>query len=167
MSEAAAKHRQTFIRALQEGDARTLWGISAEVFPHLPGLNTLEQATQVMHRARTEVPFVSDKGRCYSHRWLEDRGLPSALPERLKAKADQFYPKPTPAVGLSVNLSKTIGRMFPGLAQEIEDSMNGAVLDLHADGADLNDRPLVHGLMFERRERRLKQLGVRTNADAR
>jgi hypothetical protein len=158
MSELAVKHHQTFKRALQDGDAAVLWGIWAEVMPHLPKPRTLEKATEVMHAARTASDCISDRGRCYSHAWLLDHGLPSQLPERLKAKAEQFYPRQVQAVGLSVNFSRTLRRLFPGLDHEVRTAMNGAVEDLAADGADLDDKPVVQGLMFERRDRTLKGL---------
>lgn len=151
-------HAGQFRRALEDGDHMQLWRLWSSVCPHLPQPKTPREVEIMMHRARTEAASMPLALRAYSHAWLLDQGFESGLPDELKPQAERLYPTFAKAVGISVNFSKTMKRLFPGLQREIQGAMTDAVEELHADGVDLNDRERVHGRIFEARETRLKQL---------
>lgn len=67
--------------------------------------------------------------RAYSHRWLLDHGLPSALPDELKPRAERMYPMIVEGVGISVlarGVLKPVGVM-------IRTAMEDAVMNVYAD----------------------------------
>jgi hypothetical protein len=107
-----------------------------------------------MHRIRTEAESLAVRMRCYSHRWLLERGLPSGLPDRLLPSADRLYPRIVNAVGVAVHMP----RIFREIESEVEASMSEGVAELHADGVDLARRDLVHPVIFEKRERTIRRL---------
>lgn len=150
MSLAHAQFRQ----ALVDGDVNALLAIWARVMPHLPQPETREAAAAVMHRARTEATSVPFRARAYSHRWLEDRGLPSGLPDRLKPRAEQICPRVVAGVGIAVESSSPI---LKPVAKACERAMSDAVAELHADGVSL-ESPLIRQRMKEAHQRTLKEL---------
>ncbi len=151
----SVEYRDHFRQALIDGDAMLCWKIMTEVQPHIK-IKSLAEAEAVMHRARTELVFVPFRARAYSHAWLCERNLPSALPDELRPKAERLYPRVAQIVGIAVKMPKLLHEV----AQEVESSMSSAVSGLAADGADLSDRPLVHGQMFAARDRTLKGFGL-------
>lgn len=159
MSETAqVQTAGQFRRALEDGDHMQLWRLWSHVMPHLPQPKTPREVEIMMHRARTEAASIAFDRRAYSHAWLLDQGLESGLPDELRPKAERICPTFAKAVGVSVRFSKTMKRLFPGLEREIEGAMSDAVNELHGDGVDLENRPLVHQRIFEARERTLTQL---------
>ena len=147
-------HAGQFRQAMEDGDHLQLWRIWAEAMPHLPAPKTEEQAEIVMHRARTEAESMPLAKRAWSHAWLSDRGLQSGLPDELKPAAEQMRPRVVSAVGIAVRVPE----IFRPVGYAVQLAMAEAVEDLHADGADLSDRPLVHGRMFAAREDTLQRL---------
>lgn len=70
--------------ALAAGDAGWLRRFWRALFPHLPGPASDREAEATMHHARTQSASLLLAKRLYSHAWLEERGLPSALPDELR-----------------------------------------------------------------------------------
>lgn len=122
-------HADQFRQALEDGDLDTLRGIWAQIAPLLPQPATDEDAAVVMHRARTEADTVSLRARAYSHRWLEERGLPSGLPDALKPAAERIYPRVVEGVGISVNFRSEWMRPARKLVTKV---MSDAVEDCYA-----------------------------------
>lgn len=120
-----------FQRALAEGDVRLLRRIWRTVFPHLPEPKDAAEAEATMHVARTAAESVPLKARAYSHRWCEERGLPSQLPDKLKPSAERMYPKIVEAVGIACKTSKDW--LKPAMPI-IEKAMTDVVEDAFASG---------------------------------
>ena len=99
--------------------ARKLWN---HTFPHLVQPTTDQQMLVMLHHARTQTQSISLRLRAYSHRWLCDNGYPSGLPDELKPKAEQIFPKVVEAVGISVNVRS------PEM-QPVADAMHGAMVE--------------------------------------
>ena len=114
---------------------------------------TPEQAEISMHAARTQAESVSVAKRCYSHRWLEERRLPSQLPDHLKPEADRLYPRIADSVGISVNFGSEW--MRPA-AELVQGAMEYSVLDSFADGT--KDPVIVKGRMMEAKQKEMKSL---------
>lgn len=106
---------------------RALW---AHIAPNLPQPSTDAEALATIHRARTEMRSIPLKLRAYSHRWLEDHGLPSGLPDELKPKAERIYPRIAEAVGVSANFRSPILKPAQPIVQG---AMSDAVLECFAD----------------------------------
>lgn len=149
-------HSAEFLRALVDLDIPRLRGIAAREWPHLPQPRTDAEAMAIAHRARTESPAVPFKARAYSHRWLCDNELPSALPDELKPRAERLYPVTVAAVGISVNG----GGMFAPILPLVRTAMSDAVSECYADGHQ--EPEIVKPRMFEAKARVVKQLlGIR------
>lgn len=142
-----------FRTLLANGDVAALRAAWHRLAPHLPQPQNDEQAEIVMHHARTLTDSLSLRARAYSHRWLDERGLPSGLPDFLKAKAERMYPRIVEGVGISVNSSSALLR--PATV-EIRRAMEDAVSDAYANGD--RDPELVRGRMVEARQRVYKAL---------
>jgi hypothetical protein len=132
-------------------NVRELWRKAA---PHLPQPRDDEEALETLHYARTVSGAISDSLRCYSHRWLEERGLPSGLPDQLKPRADRLYPRIVSAVGVAVCM-RNPEEAPAGL--EIRKAMVNAVLDAEADGR-LTDSPYVRLRIAEARAKERRKL---------
>lgn len=154
MDAEAIKYADQFRQALERGNADELWRIWAHAFPNMPGPKTHAQAEIVMHRARTEARSIPLRGRAYSHAWLSERGVPSALPDKLRPQAERMYPRVVAAVGIAVKVPLVIA----AIGVEVERAMSDAVLEVQADGVALDNREVVHGRMFEARELTLTKL---------
>lgn len=147
---SAAQFRDCLERCDVEG-VKAIW---AQVFPHLPLPKTDDLVLVAIHRARTQAESVRFALRAYSHRWLEERGLPSGLPDELKPKADRIYPVVIGAVGVAVK------SQFPALANGVRSAMEHAVMDA-CDGRSEKlvtlDQSVVRSRMFEARDRVKRQ----------
>lgn len=131
--------------------ARELWRKAA---PHLPQPKDDAEALKTIHYARTVSEAISDPLRCYSHCWLLDNGLPSGLPDRLKARAERVYPRIASAVGLAVQM-RNAEEALAGV--EIRKAMEYAVLEANADGR-LTDSPFVKMRVEEARAKERRKL---------
>ncbi len=138
---------------LEAGDVEGLRAVWAR-FPGMPQPENREQAEITMHYARTAADSIAMRTRAYSHAWLCERGMPSGLPEALKASAERMYPVTVLGVGISVNTKNPL--LAPAMG-EIRESMEHAVLDAQADGR-LADAPFVKARMNEARERSMRAL---------
>ena len=139
------------LETLDIAGARRIW---EHLAPHLPPIENDNAVLSALHAARTHAQSVDEPLRLYSHRWLEDRGLPSGLPDHLKPKADRLYPRVVSAVGIAVRASS------PELAPagiEIRTAMEHAVLEADADGR-LNDDDFVKARMADARFKARKKL---------
>jgi hypothetical protein len=139
------------MRTLDVALMRKLW---KHVFPHLPQVDSDEEALATLHHARTQSDHIVLKLRAYSHRWLLERSIPSGLPDEMRQSAERMYPVITRAVGISVNSRNPILKPIMGLVRE---SMENAVLEAHADGR-IDDSPFVTERMAEARNQTMRKL---------
>jgi hypothetical protein len=144
-------HAAEFRRCLDDCDVVALRQLWAHCFPHLPQPRTDVGALIILHRARTEANSSSLKKWAYSHRWLEDNGHQSGLPDHLKPAAERIYPKIVDAVGISV---RSLSRRHREEARALQSVMSDAVADAYADGR--KDPVFVKARMMEAREKILK-----------
>lgn len=152
----------TFRNLLEDGDVPGLMAAWGELFPGMPQPSSFGEAEIAMHMARTASESVSFKLRAYSHRWLDERDLPSQLPDELKPRAERLYPVAACAVGISVNARSEW--MRPAMI-EVRGAMETAVLDAEADRR-LADSDFVKARMNEARARTMKQLFGRFHSGA-
>jgi hypothetical protein len=145
-------HQATARKAIEDCDIALVRKLWAYTHAHLPQPKTDAQALVVIHHARTQMQSVSLRLRAYSHRWLTDKGYPSALPDDLKPRAERMFPVVVAGVGVAVGGN---GILKP-VAEHVEVAMSDAVMDC-CDGR--NDKllklptPLVKGRMFEARDK--------------
>ena len=134
-------------RALAETDVDGLLRLWPTMFPAYPPPQNREDALRTLHLARTGTSAISMSLRQYSHRWLKERGFPSALPEK------DWPVEKVGVVGIAVRSS------YPEVAKAIRGVMEHAVMDAYADGR--RDPDFIRGRMFEARKRERKALGLR------
>lgn len=139
---------------LEKADAHNANELWRKACPHLPPAKDDAEALKTIHYARTISGSIRDSLRCYSHRWLEERGLPSGLPDCLKPKADRLYPRIASSVGLAVRM-RNPEEAPAGI--EIRKAMEYAVLEAEADGK-LTDSPFVKCRVEEARAKERKAL---------
>lgn len=145
--------RDAFKEALETGDVRRLRRIWQSQFPHLPQPRDRREAEISLHIARTAADTVAFRLRAYSHAWLNERGLPSKLPDGLKPKADRIYPQVQEAVGISLNTSKEwLAPALPIVRKAMADSVE----DCFANGD--RDPQLVKAQMMEAKDRTFRSL---------
>jgi hypothetical protein len=131
---------------LERGDPKALRAAWKTVAPHLPQPASDEQAEIAMHHARTQAESIPMALRQYSHDWLVERNLPSALPPK-----DQ--PRIAETVGISVNFRSSF---LKPAATEVRTAMEHAVLDRYAMGD--KDPAIVQAAMAEAREKTMRAL---------
>lgn len=144
---------QGFRQLLEAGDVRGLMRAWHRVMPDMPKPRNAEAGEITMHMARTAAESISLKARCYSHRWLCERSLPSSLPDELKPSADRLYPRVAEAVGISVNFRSPL---LASAAAEVRGAMEDAVNECYADGK--TQVPFVQDRMAEAKDRTLRAL---------
>jgi hypothetical protein len=138
-------HDAEFRRCLVELDVIGICDLWFHVSPNLPQPKNNDETLITLHHARTQAQSISDNLRCYSHAWLLERGLPSGLPDRLRAKADRLYPRQVEAVGVAVkSMSGDQER-----ARAVERAMSDAVAECYADGE--RDPEIIKARMAEAR----------------
>lgn len=125
------KHQAEFLRCLTELDVIGVCALWFHVHPELPQPRDNEEALTTIHLARTQTAAVPDGMRCYSHKWLTERNLPSHLPDELKPKADRLYPRRVEAVGIAVKALSSAGE---ARARAVEKAMSDAVAECYEDG---------------------------------
>lgn len=97
--------RSEFQQALRSRDVPLLMKASAILFPNFRIADEAE-ATIQMHIARTMQGWMTVSERAYSHFWLEEKGLPSFLPDELLPRAEQYRPDRMSAVGIACSTGK-------------------------------------------------------------
>ena len=137
-----------FKRCLIDLDTEAAIRLWPAVFPHSPLPSGPEEILLVLHFARTKTEALAFRMRAYSHSWLCERGLPSALPDHLKPKADRLYPRVVEAVGVSV---KDLSGRRREYARRLEMAMADAAAEAYADGR--REPEFVKARMQEARER--------------
>jgi hypothetical protein len=143
-----------FARCLVTCDVPGIRRLWKHVQPNLTQPNNDREALFCIHNARTQMGTLSLRLRAYSHAWLLDHGLPSALPDELKPKAERMYPRTVEAVGIACKGSSEIGR---SIAPIIQGAMVNAVLDIYADQRS-PDPVFVKGRMMDARRSTIKKL---------
>lgn len=144
---------QAFRQCLEEGDYSVLDSLWRHHFPHLEQAKNDFERKVVLHRARTEAQFLPLEKRLYSHSWLRERGVPSALPYELRPPGERDKPIIASAVGIIVRARSPEREE---LAAAVEKAMSDAVLECYADGR--TDARYVSTRMWEARDRLLKKL---------
>jgi len=131
--------------------ARQLWPIA---FPHLPPITNNGEALQMLHLARTASEALNTRLRFYSHQWLLERNLPSALPDHLRPSAERMYPRVAKAVGTAVHTNSELLRPIIPFVRE---AMSNAVLETFADGHE-DDSDIVRRRILEAKRTTVKKL---------
>lgn len=142
-----------FRAVLEAGDVKRVRAAWGQIAPHLPQPKTNREAEMMLHYARTEAQSISFPKRAYSHQWLTERNLPSALPDHLKPKAHRMYPVVVRAVGIAC---KTSNPLFKPAALLIRGVMERAVLECYADRK--TDPVFVKSRMLAARARETQRL---------
>ncbi len=142
-----------FLQCLEEMDVAGIRKLWRECSPHLHQPANDHEAEATLHRARTDCHRLTLKQRAYSHRWLEDRGYPSGLPDELKNKAERIYPRVVEGVGISVHIGSQILRPAEPI---IRGAMEEAVEDEYSGHKVIVER--VKGRMREAHDRAVKKL---------
>lgn len=150
------RHSAELRRCLETCDTAALRRLWTHIAPHLPQPTTDADALMAIHHARTQASSVAFKLRAYSHRWLLERGYPSALPDALKPKAERLYPRIVEAVGIAC---KATSQLMQPVVKVIQGAMSDAVMDAYAERK--TDPVFVKARMQAARERELKALGLR------
>lgn len=140
-------------RALEEHDVLTCCRLWEVVAPGMPQPANAESATAGMHMACTMAANVALRSRAYSHRWLLDHGYPSQLPDNLRPKAEQMFPKVVDAIGIACGGTSELGR---AIAPIVRGAMESVVLEHYADG--VHDPKIIKPRMLEARRNAVKKL---------
>lgn len=139
---------------LIEGDHKKCRKFWAEKRPDMPQPATDEEAEIAMHQART-MAFIPTTLRLWSHRWLEERGLPSMLPPELVSKAMGLEVVDAPTVGISVMALES--RLQPA-CDVIRTAMEGSVKDMLRANNSLPSEDVVRRRLRETYEREADRL---------
>jgi hypothetical protein len=107
---------------------RQLWHLIA---PNMPQPKDDAEALATMHYARTLAESLRLTHRFYSHRWLLDHNMLSALPDHLRPSAERMYPKMVRSVGVSINTSS---EMIKPAVPLIRGAIENAIHEAYADG---------------------------------
>ena len=146
-------YADTMRRCLEECDVATVRKLWIHVAPEMPQPKSDGEALAIIHHARTQCEIVTFPKRAYSHCWLKDHGLPSALPDQLKPKAERMYPRIVSAVGIACGSTSKDMKPVVDLVQR---AMEDAVSSYYADG--VTDPDKVKLGMQEARKKTIKQL---------
>lgn len=141
------------IDLLIAGDFKSLRKFWSEKMPGMPQPENDEQAEIAMHHARTMSDIPSSL-RMWSHKWLEERGLPSALPENLKERAKRLEPKVFRTVGISIASSDP---WFKPVAEAIQRKMETKVLEVFSENKEPSSE-VIRELLDEVREKEILKL---------
>lgn len=126
---SAIRHAGEMRRCLLELDVAAARRLHRQMSPHLPQPGDDREALATLHVARTQLGVMPLKARAYSHRWLLDHGMPSALPDNLKPMADRLYPRIAEAVIVSATARS---ELFRPVAPLIHDAMVAVAEDTFA-----------------------------------
>ena len=139
-----------FRAALYDGDVSRTRHLWAQVSPEMPQPQTDDEAEVIMHQARTAADSVPMQKRIYSHAFLDERGLPSHLPDGMKPPRERHGPPVIfPAALIAVgSLSRSADRREE--AKAMERAMADAVGDMIVSG--ITDRERIAKRMWEARD---------------
>lgn len=146
------QHSAEVLRCLMDCDVAQMRKLDQHLVPHLAEL-TDDEVLITIHMARTTSDLIPFKLRAWSHRWLEDNGLPSKLPDHLKPRAERVYPRVVDGVGIAVKASSDLFKPVVGL---VRGAMSDAVLECYAD----NDKEpaYVKARMLEAKAKTIRKL---------
>ena len=139
-----------FRTALYDGDARRTRHLWAQVSPDMPQPESDAEAEVIMHQARTAADSVPMQKRIYSHAFLDERGLPSHLPDGMKPPRDRHGPPVIFSAALIAvgSLSRSADRREE--AKAMERAMADAVGDMIVSG--ITDKTRIAKRMWEARD---------------
>jgi len=140
-------------RALEEHDLVTCCKLWEVVAPKMPQPKNEHEARITMHHACTQTENINLRSRAYSHRWLVDHGYPSGLPDKLKPKAEQMFPKIVDVVGIACG---STSKLMQPVVVQVRGAMEHVVLDHYADG--IKDPEVIKPRMLEARKQMIKKL---------
>lgn len=152
MSGSVTGYSTGFRRCLETLDVELMRKLWKHVRPNLPQPETAEDTLISIHMARTQANTIDVKLRGYSHAWLLERGLPSQLPDHLRASAERMYPRVVRAVGISVNARSPL---LAAVVVPVREAMENAVNEAFADNASDD---IVSRHMADARSRTLRKL---------
>lgn len=130
------------LAALDVGWFRRAW---STLFPAFPPPASDAETLQTIHFARTQAASLPLAKRIYSHAWLEDRGLPSGLPDELRPE------RPERRIALAVGVIVQPLRLAPADAKDLERVM--AQAGGEAIEAGITDPREISRAMWAARER--------------
>ncbi len=116
----------------------------------MPQPESHDEAEVIMHQARTAADSVPMQKRIYSHAWLDERGLPSQLPDGMKPPRERRGPPvifSAALIGVGT-LSSSTGRREE--AKAMERAMADAVGDMITSG--ITDRERIARRMWKARD---------------
>ncbi len=116
----------------------------------MPQPESYDEAETIMHQARTAADSMPMHKRIYSHAFLDERGLPSQLPDGMKPPRDRKGPPvifSAALIGVS-SFSQQSGRREE--AKAMERAMADAVGDMITSG--ITDRERIAKRMWEARD---------------
>jgi hypothetical protein len=144
--------REVMRRAVEDHDVVTCMKLWAQVAPNMPQPKDEDQACIIMHMACTQLD-VRFRSRAWSHRWLQERGHPSGLPDHLRPKAERMYPIIVDAIGIACGVTSSLLRPIEPI---IRSAMEHVVLEHYADG--IKDPDIIKPRMLEARKTAIKKL---------
>lgn len=133
-------------------DVAQMRKLDQHLVPHLSEL-TDDEVLVTIHMARTTSDLIPFKLRAWSHRWLEDNGLPSRLPDHLKPRAERVYPRIVDGVGIAVKAGNDLFKPVVGF---VRGAMSDAVLECYADNR--KEPAFVKARMFEAKAKIIRKL---------
>jgi hypothetical protein len=142
-------------QALIDGNVDLLQRMWRTWFPTAPQPANWQEAQIQLHLARTASRSVPLTLRCYSHHWLKERSIPSLLPDRHKASADQLVPKVTPSVGFAWGTSSAV---LKPAAPFVQDAVSTRINEMHEDGLVNSNPDLVRNEIILTKNRTLHSL---------
>ena len=126
--------------ALADMDVGRCMDLWRAAFPNMPCPETIAEAEIAMHMARTATESLPKRARVWSFQWLEERGLPSHLPDEMKPDR----PEIATGVGIAVrSLSHDPDRV--ARASALQEKLAGAVEDAFLSG--VRDAPRLKSMM--------------------
>lgn len=129
-----------FRQALADCDIALVRKMWAHLAGHLPQPKDDAEVLTCIHMARTRTLSIAFDKRAYSHRWLVERNLPSALPDYLKPKAERIYPRIVEAVGISVNTSPERRELGRAIQQAMSEAAMACYAESNTDPAFVKAR---------------------------
>lgn len=126
-----AEYSDNMLQCIREIDHELAMKLWKHIRPRDPQPENDLQAVIMLHYARTKIASMPEGLRLYSHCFLRDYGIPSALPDHLRPKAERLYPVGTRSVGVSSGKAGGGKTVFNLAVQKV---MSDAVLETYADG---------------------------------
>lgn len=146
-------HQIEFRRCLSECDVVAIRKLWRHVCPHLHQPSSDYEALATIHCARTQSVWLDLRSRAYSHNWLLDHGLPSGLPDELKAKIERTHPRVVEGVGIAV---KATSSWLQPIIGNVREAMSNAVAEAYADGR--TNSTFIKTRIMEARSNAIKKL---------